>query len=412
MLQQKTVLPNIYLFNPTCDFAIANGSANWQPNKTLQKMESDLATLPMYFSQKNDVVLVDKLPGEKFIQSFNRLDFEMPEFVLKNEIQKNNLFLISPVNAAIPWGWSPAAHKLFDPLKPLCSLQFRESPVFRWLPEHREISSRKFAASILQDLSEKIPKDWIQFDTQFPKICFSKPDVERAIGTWKEIMLKAPWSSSGRGLQPITKLPVHEKVWEKINAIINDQGFVMAEPLFKKVHDMAFLFELKKGKCLLIGRSHFFTNSKGQYEGNWLNGLPENFNKTVSDFISGVSLPITEAIQNCIEKSSMAENYEGVFGVDTLIYTDDDGTLKINPCLEINTRHTMGMLAIQLEKLIAPGANGIFKTFYQPGRLFAAYKKDMEQKHPLKIENGKITSGFFALTPAGNCETFGAFLII
>lgn len=404
--------PDVYLFNPTCDFAIANGNANWQPNKTLQKMESDLATLPMFFSQKHDVVLVDKHPDENFIQSFEPLDFELPGFVLKNEIQKNNALLISGINSLIPWGWSPAAHKLLEPLKPLCSPQTLQSPVSQWLPEHREISSRKFAASVLQELALRLPNEWIQQDTQFPKICFSKHDVELAISNWGKIILKAPWSSSGRGLQPVTKLPVHEKVWEKINAIINDQGFVMAEPLFKKVHDMAFLFELKNRKCAFTGISHFFTNSKGQYEGNWLNGLPEDSDKAVSDFVSKVEQPVIQAIQNCIEKSSMAENYEGTFGVDTLIYTADDGKLKMNPCLEINTRHTMGIVASQLEKLIAPGKKGIFKTFYQPGKLFAGFKNNMEQKHPLKIQNSKISSGFMALTPASNDEAFGAFLII
>jgi hypothetical protein len=300
---------------------------------------------------------------------------------------------------------------LLNPLKIYCSPEFNKSPVFQWLPEHRAISSRKFATSVLGQLSEILPKKWIPYNHQIPKICFSKRDVEQAIETWGKTMLKAPWSSSGRGLQPITKLPVHEKVWEKINAIINDQGFVMAEPLLNKIHDMAFLFELKKGVCALVGISHFFTNSKGQYEGNWLNGLPESFDKTVSSFISKVSEPLIESLVRCIEKSSMAIHYEGVFGVDTLIYSDD-GKLKINPCLEINARYTMGMVAIQLEKLIAPGEKGIFKTYYQPGQLFANFTMQMEQKHPLKIQHGKISSGFLALTPANNAEAFGAYLVI
>lgn len=412
MHQLNSVLPDIYIYNPSCDFAIANGNANWQPNKTLQKMENDMATLPVFFSQKQDVVLVDKYPDETFVESFRQLDFELPGFVMKNEILKSFRFANESINSLIPWGWSPAAHKMLAPLKPFCSSHFQKSPVFQWLPEHRNISSRKFASEILHDISHYLPAKWIPDKTRFPKICFSKPDVEMAISSWGKIMLKAPWSSSGRGLQPITKLPVHEKVWEKVNAIIADQGFVMAEPLLNKIHDMAFLFKSENRKCSFIGTSHFFTNSKGQYEGNWLNGLPCTFDKSVAGFIAEVTTPLVEAISLCIEKSSLADNYEGVFGVDMLIYHEEGGNLKIVPCLEINMRHTMGMVALQIEKLLAPGIKGKFQTFYRSGELFTNFIMQMEEKHPLKTRNGKLVSGFLSLTPSCTKEEFGAYLIL
>ena len=32
-------LPNIYIYNPTCEIAIANGTLSFFPNKTLSKFE-------------------------------------------------------------------------------------------------------------------------------------------------------------------------------------------------------------------------------------------------------------------------------------------------------------------------------------------------------------------------------------
>jgi hypothetical protein len=406
------VLPDVYLFNPSCDFAIANGSQNWQPNKTLQKMEDDLAVLPMYFAKQRDFVLVDEIPDKYFLETLLQLGFEIPRFILKKEVSENRHFISESKNRLLPWGWSPATHKLLTPLKQYCSYDFQNSPVFQWSPVHRQISSRSFALEILINIINSLSVDWTIENSQLPKICETRIEIENAITDWGRLILKAPWSSSGRGLQPITKTPVHPKVWEKIDSIIGEQGFIMAEPYQNKVHDMALLFELKNGSTHFLGVSHFFTNNKGQYGGNWLNGLPENHSSELTDFIQKRIEELKQPLINAIDNSLMAKNYEGVFGIDTLIFRDINNELRINPCLEINVRHTMGMISLQFEKWLGTGIKGIFKTFYQPGTSFSEFKKMMEQKHPLKLSDNKFQSGFLALTPSTDSTQFGAYLLI
>ena len=404
--------PKIYLFNPTCDYAIANQNANWQPNKILQKMETDLSALPLFFGSKNDVVLIDKEPSPAFVASLKQLEIDIPNLVLKNNFLQNLHFINLPKNKLLPWGWSPAAHKILSPLKALCSAEFQQSPVFNWKPEHREITSRKFALSILKQLQSTLKADFILPAGQTPVICTTQNDFEIAIKQWGKVMIKAPWSSSGRGLQPITKTPVHAKVWEKVMGIVKEQGFAVAEPLLNKVFDLALLFEIEKGKVETLGTSYFYTNNKGQYEGNFLNGLPSSIKHQIVDFADFVVGEISQPIIKVIESSKMATFYEGVFGVDTLIYFDENDVLKINPCLEINVRHTMGLLALQLEKLISKNKKGVFSIFYQPGKSFHDFKKEMEEKHPLKIKDNKIESGFFVLTEAQQDSLFGAFILV
>jgi hypothetical protein len=401
---------NTFLFNPTCEYAIANGSPNWQPNRLLQKMESDLSTLPQFFTGKNDFVLVDKMPSSGFIENLQRASMEIPNFILKNEANCNQQFIQLPKNKLLPWGWSPAAHQFLLPLKQSCSSEFRQSPVFNWKQEHREITSRKFAIDILKQVSISMNADYLLPPELTPKICITQTDFENAIRQWGKIMVKAPWSSSGRGLQPVTKTPVHPKVWEKIMGIVKEQGFAISEPYLNKVLDLAFLFELKKGKVEFLGISNFCTDKKGQYEGNYINGLPVNTEKEIVEFTNIVEHEIREPLIKAIETSKMAVFYEGVFGVDTLIYADEKAKLRINPCLEINVRHTMGLLSLQLEKLIQPSKKGMFRIFYQPGVSFYTFNKEMKKKHPLKISEGKIESGFFAITEAVEDTLFGAYL--
>ena len=225
-------------------------------------------------------------------------------------------------------------------------------------------------------------------------------------------MVKAPWSSSGRGLQPITKTPVHEKVWEKILAIVKDQGFAIVEPYLNKVLDLAFQFELKKSKVSFLGFSNFSTDYKGQYNGNSLNGLPWNLDQEVLDFAHSIPKEIIPTLIKIIESNKLSESYEGYFGVDTLIFRDENNRLRINPCLEINVRQNMGLLALQFEKVIDKNIQGVYRTFFHPKKTFFQFKKEMEDKHPLVLTNGKIKSGFVSLTDAKEDTLFGAYLLV
>lgn len=406
------LLSDIFYFNPTCEFAIANGSPNWQPNKLLQKMEDDMSSLPLFFGKKDDYVLVKHLPSYDFISTLNQLGVESPKFILKAEAFNNSEFVNLSKNRLLPWGWSPAMHKLFSPLKVSCSKEFKQSVVADWKPEHRELTSRKFAAEILFQLLPRISSEIIIPESHLPKICTSQTDFEMAIKQWGEIMVKAPWSSSGRGLQPITKTPVHPKVWEKVLGIIKEQGYAIAEPYLKKEFDFSFQFEIKQGKVQFLGISNFSTNKKGQYEGNFLNGLPSTFEKRIPEFTETAIKEILQPLSETIQNSKLTDFYDGVFGVDTLIYSDHNNKLKINPCLEINLRHTMGLLSLKLEKLITKNKIGIYRTFFQPGNSFYAFKNEMERKYPLKIFEGKIESGFLALTDAQKDTLFGAYILV
>ena len=401
-------MTDIYFFNPTCDFAIANGSPNWQPNQLLQKMEEDLDLLPAYLATPDDGILLYNYPSDSFFIDFQKIEFTFPCF-----IQRNNCNQIpqKPIKNIKPWGWSPVAHKQTEYLKNLCSDEFSASPVFNWQPEIKAFYSRSFSASVLEEVLKNQKAETILPQNYLPKVCKTEADVENALKCWGKIMLKAPWSSSGRGLQPITKTPVHQKVWEKINGIIRDQGFVLAEPLLNKVHDLAFLFELKKGIICFAGTSHFFTDKNGKYEGNFLNGVSKSDFDEVDSFINKMQVKILPELIRALQNSKLPAIYEGPFGVDMLIYRDSNNELFINPCLEINLRFTMGFVALKIERMLAEKSKGVFRIFYELGKSFLSFSNEMRTKHPLIIKESKIESGYLALTEPTPDKKFGAYLL-
>jgi hypothetical protein len=405
-------LPDIYYFNPTCEYAVGNGQPSWQPNLLLQKMEEDLGTLPSYFAHQKDIVLVKKMPPVPFMRKMEDIGMDIPEFFPVHEITRDKNIADRPKNRLLPWGWSPAVHRLLGPLKSSCSAEFHESPVAQWRPDYRDLYSRKFARDILYSLLPHLPSEFTIQSHMLPEICISVKQIGQLQSRWRKIMVKAPWSSSGRGLQPLTKTPVVPKVQEKLQGIINDQGYAMAEPFLNKQLDLALQFELKKGKVQYLGVSRFITDRKGRYEGNYLNGWAPELNSAVVKFAEMMCQLLPAPIAAVIEAGELAKSFEGSFGVDTLIFTDEEGSLRINPCLELNLRMTMGLLSLRLEKIIAPGKKAVYKTWYHPEKSFHCFVQEMEQKHPLVIEKNYIKSGFLALIPADESTLFGAYILV
>ena len=205
---------DIYFFNPTCEYAVANGNASWQPNRLLQKMESDLATLPMFFCKADDYVLVETRLSDDFLKKIKQLNIELPHFTEWQKALSEDFLTKKRWNQILPWGWSPAAHKRLLPLKKNCSVEFQNSPVFEWKSEYRDFYSKKFALGILKKLLEKFPHDSFIPTDNIAEVVSSKQEIESLLNRWSKLMVKTPWSSSGRGLQPVTKTPVHEKVWD------------------------------------------------------------------------------------------------------------------------------------------------------------------------------------------------------
>ena len=72
----------------------------------------------------------------------------------------------------------------------------------------------------------------------------------------------------------------------------------------------------------------------------------------------------------------------------------------------------MGLLSLRLEKIIHQNKKGFFGIFYQPGTTFFTFKKEMENKFPLKVSDRKIISGFLNLTDADEETLFGTYLLI
>lgn len=238
-----------------------------------------------------------------------------------------------------PWGWNHSLKASLGAagIKESLLKTDREIDNLRQLAHrHTVIPFQKMLQSILPNLEITEAKEFFSVKEAM--------DFARMNG---DVFFKAPWSSSGRGLlritskgEPVSRQLPEKKLMEWINGFIRRQGSIMGEKAFRRIADFATEWNLNEGKAEFLGLSFFTTSEEGRYLGNSVLSQQEIANH-LSALSTSWNIEIILAQQKCLE-TLIAPAYSGPAGIDMLI--DDMG--RINPCVEINLRTTMGMIEL------------------------------------------------------------------
>jgi hypothetical protein len=395
---------NVYYFNPTCELAVANGSFSYQPPLLLQEMENDLSVLPFAFCSENDFVLTENPPSAEFLHRLKIAGFNLPRFCSLAELES---LPDGSFEAISPWGWSPAAHFKLKNLKEKCT----ESSVFDWKSEHKLLFERSTSLDLLTGLLDNNPPDWFIKKEMIGKKVTNCKEIDLLLEKHPRLVLKAPMSSSGRGIQIIrnAKLNTSNKQW--ISGVLKQQSYLVAEPYLEKLIDLSFQFRvLSDSKIEYLGFSVFETNSNGQYRGTLIHPDLKKIvpDENASEWMKMISVA-AEIIRNALEPSIYAHCHRGFLGVDAMIFKHQK-CLLMQPCIEINSRMNMGILTMFLGKKIHPGSTGKFELFYGSANKYHDFVGEQSQLNPTELKEGKIYSGFLSLIEPKVQNKFGAYI--
>lgn len=385
--------PKAHILNLTCELEVANGAHSYTAPGYLRKFTQDLEALPLVYASPEDYVLVENIPSADFQKRLTDAGFQLPQFITFNHISK------AQGCTPTPWGHSPASAFRLKQLD--C----------KWNEELRPFFSRQYALEISQRLQNKsltriIDKAQIAYATD------SLSTIEKQLFEWGKIVIKAPYSSSGRGVQMLRANHLNTSIINKTRSIIKQQGSVMIEPLLDVLCDFAFEFEMIDGKVNFIGYSSFVTNENGQYAGHQIPFSTDNIPTEAQKLWDiGVVNSALEELKTSLEESDLTQYFSGYFGVDAFIFKNHEGKAKLQPCLEINLRNNMGIVALHIEKHLAIGSECIYRIEQNGPVSLELFDLDLQNTHPLVIENGKIVSGYLPLTPPTCNATSMAYII-
>lgn len=384
-----------YLFNPTCEMEVSNGLVSYMPPIHLRNLSKDLSMLPYIYASANDVVLVDHLPETNFLARLEEAGFSLPQFHLLSKVNELN----SDYKAQ-PWGWSPVAAKKLE--------HFGGG----WNKELRPFFSRIFAQNVLEQFVEKKIKH-TSTESEVALKIDNIDDVEQLLTKWGQLVIKAPYSSSGRGVQILRSNHFDSCIYNKTKSIIKQQGAVMVEPLLDKITDLAFEFRIENNTVSFAGYSSFTVSKSGQYESHQLpfckNRLP---NEAQELWDNGTLEASKDALREILQQSNISQLHKGYFGVDAMIYRHPDKSIRIQPCIEINLRYNMGIIALYLEKHIAKGSHCDFKIDSRSSIDLSIIDAERMKDYPLVIKNKQISSGYLALTPPKQEYQSMAYIIV
>ena len=320
----------LYVFNPEHDLALASNLANFTAPHAGRKLRSDLGYLPALWATADDYILVENV--EQARKAYGRLRARVGggqrQFVDKNQLRRLE------ITGVTPWGWDAALRSF------LLRYGVDAVPDDETIDSIRNLSHRRYAVEVLGQLQ--------QLGTIGTSVeVHSLEDVRLFLSEQNNVVMKAPWSSSGRGIRFVNgTLDVNHERW--IDNVINRQGSVIVEPYYNKVKDMGMEFESDgAGTVRYIGLSLFQTKN-GAYTGNIL-ASEEDKLEMISRYVP-ISLLVEIKERLCgLTAKLFKGRYRGPFGVDMMVVATPDRTnFLLHPCVEINVRRTMGHVALDI----------------------------------------------------------------
>lgn len=328
----------LFIFNPEHDLALAANLARYTAPHAGRQLRKDLAFIPALWAGEGDLVMVDDIDDAYDKVRHLGSIYDKVEFITPLQLQEvfKNSMLVDSVH---PWGWDKA---IVGQLRNIGCPEIM-LPTDKALDEIRCLSSREWAARHLQQ-----GVDFVQ----------SIDALREAISLKHKAVVKAPWSSSGRGVRYIDLDANSEKNPALVGGtdmealvkwaanVIRQQGGVTVEPYYNKVKDFGMEFEMKDGRALYRGLSLFDT-IKAAYTGNLL-ATEEEKVEILSAYVSRERLERIKAQVIQKMEPALRDVYQGPFGVDMMVYATEDGALEVNPCVELNLRRTMGHVALDL----------------------------------------------------------------
>ncbi len=334
----------VHIFNPEHDIALSSKVTNFTAPHAGRLLRYDLGWLPVIWAQKDDFILVDdEKKATHDLKYSDKSAFRFIDPYTINSIKNECIPLIDHIE---PWGWdAPLRNELLR-----LGFPKEKLPTVEQIKEIKNLSHRRTVTRLLP---------FLRFDQTVGQAfeCKAAEEVEEYLVHYGNVVLKAPWSSSGRGVRFVSSIEQlhHPSLSGWVRNVIARQGSLMLEPYYNKVKDFGMEFYSDgKGSVSYEGLSLFHADN-GAYSSNLIATEPAK----AEMLCRYLTTELLETVRTEICKRLAEEfcgKYEGPFGVDMMVVAGSDrhSPFLLHPCVEVNVRRTMGHVALSLFPRLNP----------------------------------------------------------
>ncbi len=363
----------LLLFNSSNDLALAQGTKEYIAPKSVVQMERDLSAIAWWWAEEGDAVLLpagaDKSSVEAFFAPYKRNIRFINEDEKYDTLHKSTGCHFCPA----PWGWSAAtAYRLQRFGVPESHIPTAEA-----IERMRALSSREFAAEYIKELLADEATAPHRGSLVGEKMRFIRAIDELRMP--ERTIFKSPWSSSGRGIFAANSLD-EPSIHDKLRGFITRQGGFLADKMYNKSLDFALEYRItESGEAQFLGFSLFVAGGNGFYGYNFVASEQELKARIIEEGCDGVLLEWLVDVHARLLTRRLRGHYCGCVGIDMLIAIED-GHPRIHPCVEINLRMNIGILALKVfeiarhrdVQLTPSSSNSKFCAKVEGGRLIIA----------------------------------------
>lgn len=330
----------VHLFNPENDIALATNVSNFTAPINAARIAYDLSVLPYFIAGENDYVLVQ---NDSQVEWINQLEKKFHRCVVGITPHLNGI----DISNVSPWGWSKAIkHRLAT-----YGIGAEIMPSEADLEKIRWCANRERTVYIIQEMLKENP---ITSGTTIPCVCKNIRQILDFTKQYPNTILKSPWSSSGRGIIATAGVCC-KQIISRGQGIINHQKSILAEPYYNKLLDFAMEFYVCENdnigdteRVCCKGYSVFVNDARNSFD----YGLVASDDRLEQIILEKSERNVTRQDLEQLKESLcriigsvFGGCYKGYVGVDMMICKNNDGKIFINPCVEMNVRCTMGVVA-------------------------------------------------------------------
>ena len=315
----------LHVFTPQHDMALAANQRQFTSPKAGRQLAEELDWLPSLWAEDGDAVLVHDLQrAQTAIQGLKGWARDVL-WLTPHQLAGR------AITSVKPWGWD---RSIVNDLR-RWGVPSHVLPTEDTLDVIREISHRRWASEHLLPMLRSIESSVI-----------GESSYHEVLPTWHSpVVLKSPWSCSGRGVRYALDATQWERQQTWVSQVIMRQGGIMVEPYYHKVCDFAMEFDSTEEGIIYRGLSLFHTHHGG-YTGNIIASerwkLDQLSRYVSSTLLDKIKCAICEYILPFLRLI-----YTGPFGIDMMV-VEDKGQYLLHPCVELNLRRTMGHVALSL----------------------------------------------------------------
>jgi uncharacterized ferritin-like protein (DUF455 family) len=427
--KSKGRTPAVHVFNPFTEIRLGKGKGH-KPNKFQRAMARDLAILPAWICSHEDAVLIPERPSTRFLSAMKRLGFDPPDFqeIPKNQINRQHELRNRKLAELRPWAWGPDSLSLLKPLFP--NLTSEDAPELRWNDGIRELYSKAWDAAFLKDfLKSRHDRDWLCAEEDIGIHATNDETALRAVNEIRQrghlkVIVKFVHGAAGHGMIRLWEPELSDDQRQWIRSHTSEGRSVLVEPWHERVADLSVQFEMTKDGLRQLGFTRVFNDLRGQFVASAVSsGIGRLLTPELSRFVhtgagrgeNRLQLLFSD-LAAPLESRLLERGFRGPIGIDSYIYRTEAGELRLKPIVEINPRHTMGRVAMELKRFANTGRVSALRLINTSQvraagcGSFADYAALMEERFPLALTGAprrRIDEGF---VPLNDPEAVTAYL--